>query len=70
MIQKNIVGKYLEKDKKFFVAFMDLEKAYDTVDKKGLWDALREYGVGGHLLEGIKSFSKDASVYNIEWGTE
>ncbi len=35
---------------------MDLEKAYDRGDRKGLWDVLRRYGVRGHLLEGIRSF--------------
>ncbi len=39
------VEKYLDKDR----------KAYDRVDRKGLWDILRVYGVGGQLLEGIKS---------------
>ncbi len=53
---KMLVEKYLEKDRKQFAAFMDLEKAYDRVDRKGLWDTLRVYGVGGQLLEGIRSF--------------
>ncbi len=41
---------------------MDLETAYDKVDRKGLWDTLRVYGVGGQLLEGIRSFYKNASA--------
>ncbi len=34
-------GKYIEKDRKLFAAFMALEKAYDRVDRKDLWDTLR-----------------------------
>ncbi len=41
---------------------MDLEKAYDRVDRKGLWDTLRVYGVGGQLLKGIRSFYENASA--------
>ncbi len=32
---KILVKKYLEKDRKLLAAFMDLEKAYDRVDRKG-----------------------------------
>ncbi len=53
---------YLERDRKLFAAFTDLEKAYDRVDRKGLWDTLRVYRVGGKLLEGIRSFYENASA--------
>ncbi len=43
---KILVEKYLVKDRKLFAAFMDLENTYDRVDRKGLWDTLRVYGVG------------------------
>ncbi len=59
---EKLVEKYLEKDRKLFAAFMDLEKAYDRVDRKGLWEALRVYGVGGKLLEGVRSFYETASA--------
>ncbi len=59
---KILVKKYLKKDRKLFVAFMDFEKAYDKVDRKGLVDTLRVYGVGGQLLEGIRSFYDNASA--------
>ena len=36
-------------------AFMDLEKAYDTVDRHGMWQMLRVYGVGGKLLKAVQS---------------
>ncbi len=41
---------------------MDLEKAFDRVDRRRLWHTLRVYGVGGHLLEGIRSFYENASA--------
>ena len=37
-----------------YVGFMDLEKAYDTVNRAALWQVLRMYDVGGKLLNGIK----------------
>ncbi len=59
---KILVEKYLEKDRKLFAAFMDLEKAYDKVDRKGLWETLGVYGMGGQLLEGVRSFYENASA--------
>ncbi len=55
-----MVEKYIEKDRKLFGAFMNLEKAYDRVDRKGLWDTLRVHRVGGQLLEGIRSFYENS----------
>ncbi len=55
---ENIGGKFLEMDRKRLAAVMDLEKligrAYGIL--------LRVYGVGGQLLEGIKSFYENASA--------
>ncbi len=47
---------YFGKDKKLYAAFMDLEKAYDRVDREALWSVLKIYGVGGELLKGIQAF--------------
>ena len=33
---------------------MDLEKAYDRVNREALWQVLRMYDVGGKILIGIK----------------
>ena len=45
--------------KDVFWAFMDLEKAYDTIDRHGKWQMLRVYGVGGKLLKAVQSFYID-----------
>ena len=36
------------------MGFLDLEKAYDRVNREALWQVLRMYNVGGKLLNGIK----------------
>ena len=36
-----------------YVGFMDLEKAYDSVNRETIWQVLRMYNVGGKLLNGI-----------------
>ncbi|MCP3679958.1 MAG: hypothetical protein GY782_06675, partial [Gammaproteobacteria bacterium] len=50
----------MEKGQKLYAAFMDLEKAYDKVDREGLWKVLRMYGVTGRLLEAVKSLYEGA----------
>ncbi len=55
-------GVHFGKDKKLYAAFMDLEKAYDRVDREALWSVLRIYGVGGQLLKGIQTFYREANA--------
>ena len=52
--------KYLANGNDVFWAFMDLEKAYDTIDRHGMWQMLRVYGVGGKLLKAVQSFYLDS----------
>ncbi len=46
---KMLVEEYLGKAKRLYAAFMDLEKAYDSVDREALWSVLKVYGVGEQL---------------------
>jgi hypothetical protein len=46
---------YLEKQKKVFVAFTDIEKAYDRVDSMAIWEVLGMYGVGGKM-HGVSTY--------------
>ncbi len=59
---KMLVEEYLGKDKKLYAAFMDLQKAYDRVDREALWSVLKIYGVGGQLLKGIQAFYREAKA--------
>ncbi len=56
------MAEYLGKDRKLYVPVMDLEKAYDRVDRKALCNVLKIYGVGGQLLKGIEVFHKEANA--------
>ena len=38
-----------------YMCFMDLEKAYDRVDRNKLWEVLRENEIEEKVIEGIKS---------------
>ena len=53
---RQVCEKYLANGKDAFWAFMDLEKAYDIIDRHGMWQMLRVYGVGGKLLKAVQSF--------------
>ena len=45
-----------------YVSFIDLEKAYDEVNREVLWQILKMYDVGPNLLSGIKSVYVESSV--------
>ncbi len=60
---KCLVEEYLGKGKKMYAAFIDLEKAYDRVDREALSRVLKIYGVGGQLLKGIQGFYREANAY-------
>ena len=47
--------KIIEKNKRMLMVCVDLEKAYDRVDRELLWRVLRTYGVNGELLRAVRS---------------
>ena len=55
-----VCEKYLANEKDVFWPSMDLEKAYDTIDRHGMWQMLRVCGVGGKLLKAVQSFYIDS----------
>ena len=57
---RQVCEKYLANGKDVSWAFMDLEKAYDTIDRHGMWQMLRVYGVRGKLLKAVQSFYEDS----------
>ena len=59
---KQIDEKAREKERREYVSFIDLEKAYDRVNREALWQVLRMCDVVGKLLSDIKSTYVDRSA--------
>jgi hypothetical protein len=53
-----LVQKYLLRNTKLFVAFVDFRKAFDSVNRNALWNVLRQHGINSKLYKALKS------VYN------
>ena len=45
-----------------YMAFLDLEKAFDRINRNQLWQILNGRGIPYHLIEVIKSLYKNTSV--------
>ena len=56
---RQVTEKVIEKDKVVYAAFVDLEKAYDSVSRSKLWVALKDYGVKGKLLAAVQSLYEE-----------
>ena len=47
---------------------MDLEEAYDRVNRGALWQVLRMYDMGGKMLNGINNmYVNSVRVKGVEW---
>ena len=57
---KQICEKAREKKLRVYMGFIDLEKAYDRINREALWKVLRMYDVGGKLLSEIESMYVDS----------
>ena len=59
---RQVVEKTIEKDRVLYMAFVDLEKAYDNVNRIKLWKVLEEYDVKGRLLKAVQAMYEDGKA--------
>ena len=52
---KEIIHKTLSQKKEAYIAFLDLEKAFDSVQQQKIWESLEKRRVHGKLIRTIKS---------------
>ena len=57
-----LAEKMLERGKRLYAAFLDLDKVYDRVWRTGLWEALKQHGVEGRLLKAVQRLYKDSEA--------
>jgi len=51
-----------QKDKPLFMCFIDLRKAYDSVNRELLWVAMREYGISEKLVKILNTLYEDTKA--------
>jgi hypothetical protein len=64
-VLNTILWKSAAKRSKIHLAFIDLQKAYDTVDREELWKKLRAMGIGGSFLRAVQALY-DADCFVTE----
>ena len=57
---RQICDGYLGVSREVYMAFMDLEKAYDGINRNALLHILRIYGIGGSLRKVAQSFYSES----------
>ena len=61
-IVHQVQEKYLARNKELWMAFVDLEKAFDRVSREVVWRALRCLGVDEWIVSVIKAMYEDATT--------
>ena len=59
MMLTMIGRKIIKRKGSMFGGFIDLKKAYDSVDRCALWNRLKSLGIGGKIFDSIKAIYSD-----------
>ena len=62
---RQLAEKMLERGKRLYAAFLDLDKAYDRVWRAGLWEALKEYPWSGRKAIDSSAGRSKAGVSDV-----
>ena len=62
---KELITKTLQQGKRSYIAFIDLEKAFDRVPRNKIWISLKDRGVNDKLLKNIQSVYRSNVNYVI-----
>jgi hypothetical protein len=57
-----VIQKQFAQNSKLYVAFVDFEKAFDSISRNLLWPVLRKHGISGKLYRCIRSMYEDVKA--------
>ena len=53
-VLRRLMVKYRERKKDLHMVFIDLEKAYDSIPRRVIWDSLKARGISSVYIETIR----------------
>ena len=59
---KEIIDKAKREGNEVYCAFLDLEKAYDTVNRDIMWEIMRKKGFNKKIINILKSMYKETKA--------
>ena len=65
MSLKYIMAKHKAKRKALHIAYLDISKAYDTVNHKQLWHVCQSYGITGKWLENLQKLYEGTRMRSL-----
>jgi len=68
IMMKTIIARRMSQKSPFYMACLDISKAYDTVDYQRLWQICESMGITGRWLDNVKELYSDTFIRAI--GTE
>ncbi|GJU91015.1 retrovirus-related pol polyprotein LINE-1 [Tanacetum coccineum] len=63
---RSLMEKYRERQRDLHMAFLDLEKAYDSVPRELLWRTLKDKGIPRRYLRVIKDMYEGVKMRQLE----
>ena len=66
-ILKELIEKAGKENKQLYCMFLDIEKAYDTVNRKIMWELVERLGFDEHIRKILQSMHRNTIIAKYHW---